>query len=673
MPHTADMTVARSSVVAAVVALCGLGALLLASVLGLGPGGRYGSDGWVLLAAWVPAVTCAVLGLRVVERQPRNPVGWVLVAMTGAAGVTNLAEVLGYRGLVQHVGPPWLATLGVAGSLGGWILAFAGLGYLVLLFPDGRPASPRWRRFPAVMGVVLAGAYVGATIQPGPMGDQYGDVANPLGVAAADRAPLVLVIGAFMVATLLCLVLCCVHAVLRYRRAEGTIRLQLRWLGYLGVAVPVALVACFATDAALGTTLGGDILLPLALTVVPVGLAAAVLRFRIYDLDHLISRTVSWALVSAAVALAFVAASVVAGMVAGRDSPARTAVASVAALATLWAVRSRVQSLVDVRFDRATARSVARVDEFIQRLHAGSGDAARIGHVVADALGEPGQRLVLRSDDRWLSVDGAVVPTPVPGPGEVVLDLGPALLVRPADPPGDSHRVRTVLEHARPGIELARARAEVSLHLREVEASRARIVLAGDHERRRIERDLHDGAQQRLVALGVTVRRLQLSLPPDAAPLDAALDQVVESVAAAVTDLRRLAAGLRPARLDDGLGPALQDLARTTPIPVRLRVTDDRTDPTIETTAYFVACEGVTNAVKHSQAASIDVVVDVVRSDPTRPLLVVSVTDDGVGGARRGSGLAGLQDRVAAHRGTLRLQSPPGGGTRLEAVLPCGS
>jgi signal transduction histidine kinase len=207
-------------------------------------------------------------------------------------------------------------------------------------------------------------------------------------------------------------------------------------------------------------------------------------------------------------------------------------------------------------------------------------------------------------------------------------------------------------------------------HLAEVEASRARIVEAGYEERRRLERDLHDGAQQRLVSLGVQIRRLQRTLPRSASVLSPAFDQIVGEVAAAISDLRQIAAGVRPARLDDGLAAALRDLARTAPVPVEVDVPVGRVTASVEAAAYFVACEALTNAVKHAAASKVSV-----RAVRENGSLVVSVSDDGIGGAkaRRGSGLAGLQDRVAAHGGSLEILSPRGRGTRIEVAIPCDS
>jgi signal transduction histidine kinase len=220
-------------------------------------------------------------------------------------------------------------------------------------------------------------------------------------------------------------------------------------------------------------------------------------------------------------------------------------------------------------------------------------------------------------------------------------------------------------------IEIARLRVELRRQLDEVEASRARIVTAANQERRRIERDLHDGAQQRLVSIGLALRHAQHELGAST-PARAAhtLEDALAEVAVAINELRELARGLPPSELDAGLGPALRELARRAPVPVDVRVTRQRFDRNLEATAYFIACEGLTNAVKHANSTRV-----ILRAELDDGKLVVSVSDDGAGGAAPvgGSGLRGLADRVAAYGGTLRIESDRGAGTALTAELPCGS
>ena len=203
----------------------------------------------------------------------------------------------------------------------------------------------------------------------------------------------------------------------------------------------------------------------------------------------------------------------------------------------------------------------------------------------------------------------------------------------------------------------------------ELAASRRRIVAASDEARRRIERDLHDGTQQQLVSLGLAVRAAELNVPPERRDLRAELSRVATALAAAVEDLQEISRGIHPAILSaGGVGPALRTLARRSAIPVELDVTTDaRLPEPIEVAAYFVASEALANATKHAQASGIEVSLALRDGG-----LLLSIRDDGVGGADsgRGSGLVGLHDRVEALGGTIRIDSPAGGGTSLVVTLP---
>jgi signal transduction histidine kinase len=200
-------------------------------------------------------------------------------------------------------------------------------------------------------------------------------------------------------------------------------------------------------------------------------------------------------------------------------------------------------------------------------------------------------------------------------------------------------------------------------------ASRARVVAAADDARRRIERDLHDGAQQRLVLLALQLRAAQAAVPAELGVLRTELDRSAEGLASVLEDLREIARGIHPAILaEGGLEAALKTLARRCPIPVELDVhTEMRLPERVEVAAYYVVSETLTNAAKHAHASRVR--VDVVADDS---VLRVGVKDDGAGGAdpARGSGLVGLKDRVEALGGAISVQSPPGEGTELDVELP---
>jgi signal transduction histidine kinase len=233
----------------------------------------------------------------------------------------------------------------------------------------------------------------------------------------------------------------------------------------------------------------------------------------------------------------------------------------------------------------------------------------------------------------------------------------------------DAERVvAEALDAGRLAFEIAALQVDLRRQLDQLDASRARVVAAADDERRRIARDLHDGAQQRLVAIGLNLRHLQHRLNGSAPAVHAALDAAVIDLGESIDELRELAGGVRPSSLDEGLRAALHDFVTRSPAPVALEVTRERFSPELETTAYFIAAEGLTNAVKHARAERISLAV--ARQGDQ---LVVSVDDDGQGGADPlgGTGLRGLADRARSHGGTIEVCSPLGAGTRLEVRLPC--
>jgi signal transduction histidine kinase len=221
-------------------------------------------------------------------------------------------------------------------------------------------------------------------------------------------------------------------------------------------------------------------------------------------------------------------------------------------------------------------------------------------------------------------------------------------------------------------LDNARLEAELRAQLVLVEESRARIVTAGDEQRRRIERDLHDGAQQRLVAIALQLRTAQRRLGRDLDPaVEELLTTTVDDLQLAVEELRELARGIHPTILaEGGLAAALDSLAARSPVPVTVEATHERFAPEVEADAYFVACEALANVAKHAGATRASVAARCENG-----MLLVEVSDDGAGGARLdgGTGLRGLADRVDARGGRLRVESRDGGGTLIVGEIPCGS
>jgi signal transduction histidine kinase len=303
---------------------------------------------------------------------------------------------------------------------------------------------------------------------------------------------------------------------------------------------------------------------------------------------------------------------------------------------------------------------------------------SRLQAALAAALGDPDVRLLRANPDgaRWSDADGRPAVAPVEDPTHAVTLLeheGRPLAAIVHDPVlrEDPTLVRSVMAVLRLAVENERLDGALQTQLEEVRASRARLVVAAEDERRRIERDLHDGAQQRLVAVTLAIQQARQAATDGAElpELEARLAAAADELKGAITDLRELARGIHPALLEDeGLPAAVTALARRASLPVATRFEQDRRLPRhIEATAYFLVAEALTNATRHANATRADVVIH-----DAGDRLEVAVEDDGVGGADpgRGSGLAGLADRVASVDGRLSVDSPAGGGTRILAEIP---
>jgi signal transduction histidine kinase len=298
----------------------------------------------------------------------------------------------------------------------------------------------------------------------------------------------------------------------------------------------------------------------------------------------------------------------------------------------------------------------------------------RLRDTLAAALGDSTLQLAFRQLDGGYA-DTMKRPVDVVGrdPDRVVTGLDPAgdaVLVYDERLRHEPQLVKVAVNVTSLALQHSRLQAEVNAQLDQVRASRARIVEAADTARRRLERDLHDGAQQRLVTLNLALgmaRRRAAGADPE---LDALLDSASKEAREALVELRELARGIHPAVLTEtGLKGALQALIERTPIPTTITaVPPERFPASTEATAYFVVCEALANVAKHAAA---DTAAIAIRR--TSGTLIIEVSDDGFGGADpdNGSGLSGLADRVASIGGSLSIDSPRGEGTRIQAKIPC--
>jgi signal transduction histidine kinase len=298
---------------------------------------------------------------------------------------------------------------------------------------------------------------------------------------------------------------------------------------------------------------------------------------------------------------------------------------------------------------------------------------------LAAALDDPTLELGLWLPERneYVDASGSSFSVPDDGPRHAVTRIeheGEPLAVLVHDPTllDEPKLVEAVAAAARLALVNARLAAEVRAQLDTVKESRARLAAAADEERRRIERDLHDGAQQRLVALALALRSAERRGGEVADPeLERLLASTADELQVAVEELRALAHGIHPGALTQaGLASALEALASRMPLPVTVDALSERVPPEVEATAYFVASEALANVVKHAQASKVSV-----RASRDDGVLVIEVADDGIGGAEpgAGSGLRGLSDRVEAQNGRLLVESPPGTGTRVVGEIPCAS
>ena len=640
--------------------LAGEALLLVVTARGGVPDAAGGAAQAVLVLP--PAI---LLGLLVAWRRPDSPAGPALVALAAAPALTWGLEEWGATYQAPHPLPA--AHLGAFLSGGMWVFNLAGFVLLCLIFPSGRRPGRFWRAVPwAFLG---AAALVIVVIGLDPLG--YQDRGGPLpgsspvplgevGIRVLDVVAGVVFLGALGSAV--------ASLVVRYRRGDDLTRVQLRWLMLGAGSVPVLLLAGWVAEyagAPLDVAYSGFILA--MVVVVPAAVAIAILRHDLLDVDRLLSESVSWlvtTLVSAAV-FALVVLGVAQLSSRADERIGITAAAFLTALALL-PLHRRVHRAVGRVLDRERTVMLATMRDFVRRVRDGRAEPEAVEDALRRGLGDPALRVLLRRPGAEGYVDLAGRPIEPP-PGELIPlvahDSEVGALVLGRSTARRRRQAREVAVEARLPIEVSRLRVELRRALDDGQTSRTRLVEAVADERRRLERDLHDGAQQRILAVGMRLRSVQRTLPAGGAT-HAELDAAVAALEATVAELRRLAHGIRPSRLDEGLDAAIRDLVRDCPIPVDVTVERAEVSEAAATTAYFVVAECLANALKHAGASRVG--VSVTRADAR---LSVQVADDGRGGAAEGFGLTALRDRVTALGGRLDIVSPVGAGTTVRAEV----
>jgi len=614
----------------------------------------------------VTIATSTATGALVVLRRPAHPVGWLFLALGLSIGLGGLLDSYGRYGAVARPGSLPAADLAAVLGDGIFVAWFVLIALILHLTPTGSALTPLWRL--AATWTVVAGALAYSTVLfwPGPPEDAaMASVRSPLALPESWETALGILRTALVVLTAIGLVVAAVSLVVRFRRSRGPERLQLLWLAIAVVPLPafVALAFWASSDhpVVLSFVTAGFI------GLVPIAAGLSIVRYQLYAVDRILSRAVTYLLVSALLALTFSVIVTAAGQAIG-DRAGGSSIPAV--LGTLGAVAVAApayrgfQEAIDRRFNRRRYDALTRVQDYVHDPDPG----VSVEEVLRQALQDPKLDVMYWVEDggHWVLVDGRHA-EPASDDVAVSRQGRPVARLRVAERI-DRELARSVADEATPELENAMLRARISLQLTEVRESRSRIAAASLAERRRLERNLHDGAQQRLLALALELRAAQVN--GTAQRLEEAVVVGIDALQAAVVELRELANGLHPAILQEGgLGPAIEDLANRLPVHADVGEVDRRFRPEIEAAAWFIACEGVANAVKHADATRIDLVLNARDG-----VLRVRVTDDGRGGADpEGHGLRGIADRTEALGGRLSVQSDTCAGTTLIGELPCGS
>lgn len=610
--------------------------------------GEVAAAGLIALVSAVGLVLAWLIAVRVAG----NPVPTALATIAALAVVVPLVETWGKSATSAD---PWPgAELAAPLAQAIWPLQLVGFGLLLLTFPDAplrRSVSLR------VLGVGLVGVVLVLVSNWGTnQGDEFTGWRVPVAVA-----------GLAFLAT--ALVAATVDLVLRTRRAGPTGRRQSRWLLLATGCVLVLMIASWLTVPELvPAEVGYTSFLVALYLLVPAAVAVAVIRHDLFDIDRLLSDTVAVVITAVVAALVAAGSAVLVQQAVHEVAGLPTGAAAFAAALVLVPTYRWVHRWSAATFDRERTVLLAAARAFAADVHLGRRDPEEVEQVLRSVLGDPGLRVGLAVPGRTdiLALDGH----PVELRRDVTLRAGVAEIAVVELGRVSARQRRLAQEAARlawSAFESARLRAGLRIALADVEASRERLNQAASTERRRLERDLHDGAQQTLVAIGMRLRSTQAGLA-DGSTQRADIDVAIDHLAETVVELRRISHGVRPARLDDGLGPALEDLRATVPIPFTLWIGRAAAgavlDEAIAQTAYYVVAEAVANTLKHAHASAVTV-----RIDLSEGRVVVQVRDDGVGGVDPEHGCAALRDRVASLGGTLRLTSPHGGGTLVEATI----
>jgi signal transduction histidine kinase len=645
----------------------------------------------------------STIGLLIASRQPGNAIGWIFLAVGVSGAASSLAQ--GYANYALATGRTSSTLARVADWSGQWNwmpLIFLAPLLIALLFPNGRPLSRRWRVAVWMAAGSTAFFTLTTAIAPGPLEDPAFLEENPFAlqvpasaITIADAVGALGMFAAFGASI--------VSLVLRLRRSRGEERQQMKWLAF-ALTLTVAMVAAgFLIGGIVGidsTTLAGNILIAAILATlafVPIAAGIAILKYRLYDIDVVINRTVVYGALAVFITAVYVAIVVGIGSVAGGgDEPnlglqiASTAVVAVA----FQPVRERVQRFANrlvygrratpyevmAGFSRRVAGTLSIHDVLREMAEAaGSGIGARRARV---RLFLPNaERVVTWPDDGRTEMDQVLaIPVGYRGEpiGEIAVEKPPGEPITPAERAlldDLASQAGLAMHNVRLTEDLAARADQVADQSEQLRRSRERLVTARDVQRRRLERDIREGPQQRLLAIGGRLKEATGAVERDPQKVTEILDDLTWQANSTLEGLRDLARGIFPPLLADrGIVPALRAHVRKVgadaTVDASLGFDDERFDPDTEATVYFCCLQAIQNVVRHAGNAR-----TIVRLERDADGAVVfSVRDEGPGfdvdRVPRGMGFDIMQDRVDALGGELEVVSSPGAGTTVTGRVP---
>ncbi len=651
------------------------------------------------LASVLPLIPLAVVATVLALRRPANPAGWLLGSLLLLGLFSDLGSDYMLHWLYGHNVPRAGVTPLALVAMSAGPPSFFPLTTLLLVFPDGHLLSKRWRGFVWLNVVLAAFAAVPALFDPSSLGDGHRQVPNPLGVAGAHPL-LSTVTNAAELGTFATGVVGLVSLGIRYRRADADMRQQIKWFGVGVVVLLIAVtVGGIASPTAQWTTPIPVIAEVIGLSAVPLCIGVAVLKYRLYDIDIIISRALIYGSLAVLITAVYVGIAVGIGTLVGSGGQPNLGLSIVATIIVavgFQPVRERLQRIANrlVYGRRATPYEVLSefseqvaatyaADEILPRmariLQEGAGAESATVWLYSGASLRPATTFpelltvrepLIMSNGSVPEVPGAAAVVRVEHQGELLGALSVTKRKGESLTSTEEKLVEDLAHQAGLVLRNVGLTGELRQRLEDLRLSRQRIVQAQDEERRRLERNLHDGAQQHLVAIKVKIgiaQTLVAKAPEQARSTVAALKTDADE---ALETLRDLARGIYPPLLaDKGLVVALESQARKASVPVTVEAEAvGRYTQGIESTVYFCVLEALQNVQKYAQASR--VVVRLVGSEDT---LTFAVSDDGAGfdaaTVRRGAGLTNMTDRIDAIGGTLAVSSAPGHGTTVRGVI----